>query len=219
MDHLLQQQVQLYFLVTLKLFIISDRYLFLFHRGIEGVCRTLLSANVTWTPGVERVVHHSVPGILGEVRGDVEVTLPLVPGARLSEGKKTEMKSLTLQCTGFPDLEMKWSHLCIAWPKKSLGFQQNRRKCFDHPGNIQINVDSIKIGQNSLLSDKSMEISPEVAPPPVRAESGWRSWRDRQKMPARESETNVLLKGIEWLLMVIPRKWILFYFSENDEIF
>ena len=93
------------FLVSILLFIIS--YLFLLHRGIEGVCRTLLCANVTRTLGVERIVHHRVPGVLGEVRRDVEVALALVPGSRLSEGKKTKMKSLTLQCTGFPVLEMK----------------------------------------------------------------------------------------------------------------
>ena len=86
---------------------ILSTYLFLLHRGIEGVCRTLLGANVTRTLGVERIVNFCVPGVLGEVRGDVEVTLALVPGSRMSEGKKTDMKSLTLQCTGFPVLEMK----------------------------------------------------------------------------------------------------------------
>ena len=74
--------MQLYFLLTfiLKLFCIS--YLFLFHWGIKGIGWALLSPDVTGTLGIERVVHHGVPGVLGEVRGDVQVTLLLVPGSK-----------------------------------------------------------------------------------------------------------------------------------------
>ena len=77
--------MQLYFLVTFifKLFCIF--YLFLFHWGIEGISGALLSPDVTRTSGIERVIHYSVPGVLGEVRRDVQITLLLVPGSKLLE--------------------------------------------------------------------------------------------------------------------------------------
>ena len=71
--------MQLYFLVTFILKLFGIFYLFLFHRGIEGISRAFLSPDVTGTSGVKRVVHHGVPGVLGEVRRDVQVTLLLVP--------------------------------------------------------------------------------------------------------------------------------------------
>lgn len=79
--------MQLHFFF-LKLYI----YLFLFHRGIEGISGTLLSSDVTRTSGVERVVHHGVPGVLGEVGGDVEVALLLVPGShfKMNPIKRTQ---------------------------------------------------------------------------------------------------------------------------------
>ena len=57
-------------------------YLFLLHRRIKGISGALLSPDVTRASGIERVVHHSVPGVLGEVRGDVQVALLLVPGSK-----------------------------------------------------------------------------------------------------------------------------------------
>ena len=50
-------------------------------------------------------------------------------------------------------------------------FDWSRRKYFDHPRNISVDLSFGVSDKNLLLSDKSMEISPEAAPPPGQAGS------------------------------------------------